>query len=105
MQFLLVVQSAGKAIAKSASKKAAENDCDDGVGLRTAAFRLIKPLGAVVDAVASHERTRKRAHVQQYDVSGMPLSRDWIVNPCPPARSGKSAEGFARCVIPELHPA
>ena len=72
MQFLLVVQSAGEAIAKSASKKAAENDCDDGVGLRTAAFRLIKPLGAVVDAVASHERTRERAHVQQYGVGGMP---------------------------------
>ena len=75
MQLLLVVQSAGEAVKECATHQGAEDCNDDGVGLGTAALRFIKPCGAVIDAVGSHERTRERAHAQQYAVLGMPRQR------------------------------
>ena len=72
MQLLLVVQSASEAVEECSTHQGAEDCNDDGVGLGTAVLRVIKTWAAIVDAVGFHERTRKRAHVQQYDVSGMP---------------------------------
>ena len=79
MQLLLVVQSAGEAVKECATHQGAEDCNDDGVGLGTAALRFIKPCGAVIDAVGSHERTRERAHAQQYDAAGMPCQRFFLL--------------------------
>lgn len=79
MQLLLVVQSASEAVEKSSTHQGAEDCNDDGVGFGSAALRFIKPCGAVIDAVWSHERTREGAHVQQYDVTGMPCQRFFLL--------------------------
>ena len=79
MQLLLVVQSAGEAVKECATHQDAEHCNDNGVGLRTAALRFIKPCGAVIDAVGSHERTRERAHVQHYAVGGIPCQRFFLL--------------------------
>ena len=75
MQPLLLIQGASEAVAESACKKAAKDDGDDGVDLGAAVFRVIKAGTAIVDVFAVHERTRERAHAQQYAVPGMPCQR------------------------------
>ena len=70
MQFLLLVQSVSETDPQSTAKQDAENCNNDNVGFGAAVFRVIKP-GSAIDGVF-HERTRERAHAQQYAVSGMP---------------------------------
>ena len=78
MQALLLVKGARQAVPKGSSEKTAEDNDDDGVGLGAAALRLIKPWGAVVDVVGSHERTSERAHVQHYALRGIPCQRFFL---------------------------
>ena len=70
---LLSVQSVNKTDPQSTAKQDAENCNNDGVGFGAAVFRVIKP-GSAIDGVF-HERTREKAHAQQYAVPGMPRQR------------------------------
>ena len=70
---LLLVESVSKADPKSTAKQDAKNGNNDAVGFGAAVFRVIKP-GSAIDGVF-HERTRERAHAQQYAVPGMPCQR------------------------------
>lgn len=75
MQFLLLVESVSDTDPQSTAKQDAENCNNDGVGLGAAVFRVIEAGTAVRCFVVRHERTRERAHVQQYAVPGMPCQR------------------------------
>ena len=72
---LLLVESVSKADPKSTAKQDAKNGNNDGVCFRAAVFRIIKAWTPVVDVFTVHERTRERAHAQQYAVPGMPCQR------------------------------
>ena len=78
MQFLLLIQSVSETDPQSTAKQDAENCNNDGVGLGAAVFRVIKTWTPIVDVFAVHERTRERAHAQQYDVDGMPCQRFFL---------------------------
>ena len=65
-------QSCVKGVPKGTAHQETKDCHDNGIGLGAAPLRIIKTWAAIVDAVASHERTRERAHVQQYGVGGMP---------------------------------
>ena len=73
MNALLLIESVNQTDPQSTAKQDAENCNNDGVGFGAAVFRVIKP-GSAIDGVF-HERTRERAHAQQYAVPGMPCQR------------------------------
>ena len=73
MNALLLVERVNQTDPQSTAKQDAENCNNDGVGLRAAVFRVIKP-GSAINGVF-HERTRERAHAQQYAVHGRPCQR------------------------------
>jgi len=75
---LLFVESVSETDPKSTAKQDAKNCNNDGVGLGAAVFRVIKAGTAIVDVFAIHERTRERAHAQQYAVNGMPCQRFFL---------------------------
>ena len=75
MNALLLVESVNQTDPQSTAKQDAENCNNDGVGLGAAVFRVIETWTAIVDVFAVHERTRERAHAQQYAVPGMPCQR------------------------------
>ena len=75
MNALLLVESVNQTDPQSTAKQDAENCNNDGVGLRAAVFRVIEAGTAIVDVFTVHERTRERAHAQQYAVPGMPCQR------------------------------
>ena len=79
MLALLLVESVSKADPKSTAKQDAKNGNNDAVGFGAAVFRVIKP-GSAIDGVF-HERTRERAHAQQYALPGMPCQRLPLVLP------------------------
>ena len=81
MQFLLLIESLSEADPKSTAKQDAKNGNNDGVGLGAAVFRVIKTWAAIVDVLVFHERTRERAHAQQYAVPGMPCQRLLLLLP------------------------
>ena len=78
MCFLLGVQCLSQADPKGTSKEAAKNSNDDGIGPRSAELRIVKTWAAVIDVFVVHERTRERAHAQQYGVDGMPCQRFFL---------------------------
>ena len=73
VRFLLLCESVSETDPKSTAKQDAKNGNNDAVGLGAAVFRVIKTRTAIVDVF--HERTRERAHAQQYAVPGMPRQR------------------------------
>ena len=75
---LLSVQSVSETDPKSTAKQDAKNGNNNGVGLWAAVFRVIKAWTPIVEVFAVHERTRERAHVQQYAVTGMPCQRFFL---------------------------
>ena len=75
MRFLLPVESVSETDPKSTAKQDAKNGNNDAVGLGAAVFRVIETRTAIVDVLVFHERTRERAHAQQYAVPGMPRQR------------------------------
>jgi hypothetical protein len=75
MMPLLFVESLSKADPSSTAKQDAKNENNDGVDFGAAVLRIIKTWAPVVDVFVVHERTRKRAHAQQYAVPGMPCQR------------------------------
>ena len=75
MTALLLVESVNQTDPQSTAKQDAENCNNDGVDLGAAVFRVIETWTAIVDVFAVHERTRERAHAQQYAVPGMPCQR------------------------------
>ena len=75
MLLLLLIKCLCQADPKGTSKKAAENRDDDHVASGLDMFGVIKPWAAVVDVLVVHERTRERAHAQQYAVPGIPCQR------------------------------
>ena len=79
MQFLLVFKRGRQAVPKGSAHQKAENAYDDCVGFRAAPLRVIKAWAAVVDVFGSHERTRGRAHAQQYAVGGIPCQRFFLL--------------------------
>ena len=78
MNALLLVESVNQTDPQSTAKQDAENCNNDGVGLGAAVFRVIKAGTAVVDVFAVHERTRERAHAQQYAVPGIPCQHFFL---------------------------
>ena len=72
---LLLVESVSETDPKSTAKQDAKNGNNDAVGLGAAVFRVIETRTAIVDVLVFHERTRERAHAQQYAVLGMPCQR------------------------------
>lgn len=78
MLALLLVESVSETDPKSTAKQDAKNGKNDAVGLGAAVFRVIKAWTPIVDVFAVHERTRERAHAQQYDVDGMPCQRFFL---------------------------
>lgn len=78
MLTLLGVQGLGQTDPEGTSKEAAEDCDDDGVGFGGAALRIVKTWAAVVDVFVVHERTRERAHAQQYGVIGIPCQRFFL---------------------------
>jgi hypothetical protein len=78
---LLLVKSVSKADPKSTAKQDAKNGNNDAVCLGAAMFRVIKTWAAIVDVLVFHERTRERAHAQQYAVPGMPCQRLFLPLP------------------------
>jgi len=81
MKALLLVESVNQTDPQSTAKQDAENCNNDGVGLGAAVFRVIEAGTAVGCFVVRHERTRERAHAQQYAVPGMPCQRLPLVLP------------------------
>ena len=81
MRFLLLVESVSETDPKSTAKQDAKNGNNDAVGLGAAVFRVIKAGTAIVDVLVFHERTRERAHAQQYAVPGMPCQRLFLLLP------------------------
>ena len=81
MLALLLVESVSKTDPQSTAKQDAENCNNDGVGLGAAVFRVIEAGTAIVDVFVVHERTRERAHAQQYAVPGMPCQRLFLPLP------------------------
>ena len=79
MLALLLVESVSKTDPQSTAKQDAENCNNDGVGFGAAVFRVIKP-GSAINCVF-HERTREKAHAQQYAVPGMPCQRLFLPLP------------------------
>ena len=77
---LLLVESVSETDPKSTAKQDAKNGNNDAVGLGAAVFRVIETWTAIVDVFAVHERTRERAHAQQYAMLGMP--RQPVRNKC-----------------------
>ena len=75
VRFLLLCESVSETDPKSTAKQDAKNGNNDAVGFGAAVFRVIKAGTAIVDVFAVHERTRERAHAQQYAVPGMPCQR------------------------------
>ena len=75
MNALLLVESVNQADPQSTAKQDAKNGNNDGVGFRAAMFRVIKAGTAIGCFVVRHERTRERAHAQQYAVFGIPCQR------------------------------
>ena len=84
---LLLVESVSETDPKSTAKQDAKNGNNDAVGLGAAVFRVIKAGTAVGCFVVRHERTRERAHAQQYAVLGIP--RQLVRNKC--CRGGEVA--------------
>ena len=78
MLALLSVESLSEADPKSTAKQDAKNGNNDAVCFWPAVFRVIKAWTPIVDVLAFHERTRERAHVQQYAVSGIPCQRFFL---------------------------
>jgi hypothetical protein len=78
MKALLLVESVNQTDPQSTAKQDAKNGNNDAVGLGAAVFRVIKAGTAIVDVFAVHERTRERAHAQQYAVIGMPCQRFFL---------------------------
>ena len=76
MTALLLVKSVNQTDPQSTAKQDAENCNNDGVGLGAAVFRVIKTRTAIVDVF--HERTRERAHAQQYALPGIPCQRFFL---------------------------
>ncbi len=72
---LLFVESVSKADPSSTAKQDAKNGNNDGVAFWAPVLRIIKTWAAVVNVFVVHERTRERAHAQQYAVGGMPCQR------------------------------
>lgn len=79
MQFLLVFKRGRQAVPKGSAHQKAEDAYDDCVGFGAALLRVIEAWAAVVDVFASHERTRGRAHAQQYAVGGIPCQRFFLL--------------------------
>ena len=75
MNALLFVESVNQTDPQSTAKQDAKNGNNDAVGLGAAVFRVIETWTAIVDVFAVHERTRERAHAQQYALPGMPCQR------------------------------
>ena len=63
---------------KSTAKQDAKNGNNDAVGLGASVFRVIEAGTAIGCFVVRHERTRERAHAQQYAVFGMPRQRFFL---------------------------
>lgn len=78
MQLLLFIERGRQAVPKGAAHQKAKHPDDDYVGLGAAPLRFIKAWAAIANAVASHERTRKGAHAQQYAVTGIPCQRFFL---------------------------
>ena len=72
---LLGIQGLDNTDPEGSAHEDAENRDNEKIGLWIAVLRVIKPWPAVVDVFASHERTRERAHAQQYALPGMPCQR------------------------------
>ena len=79
MLALLLVESVSKTDPSSTAKQDAKNENNDGVAFWAAVLRIIKTWAAVIDVFVVHERTRERAHAQQYAVSGMPCQRFFLL--------------------------
>ena len=75
MLALLGIQGLRQSNPKTTAHQNAKNRDDDEIGLRRVALRVIKAWATVVDVLVFHERTRERAHAQQYAVPGMPRQR------------------------------
>ena len=69
---LLGIQGLDNTDPEGSAHEDAENRDNEKIGLWIAVLRVVKPWPAVVDVFASHDRTRERAHAQQYAVPGMP---------------------------------
>ena len=78
---LRFIESVSETDPKSTAKQDAKNGNNDAVGLGAAVFRVIKAGTAVGCFVVRHERTRERAHAQQYAVPGMPRQRLFLPLP------------------------
>ena len=72
MTALLLVESVNQTDPQSTAKQDAKNGNNDAAGLGATVFPVIEAGTAIVDVFAVHERTRERAHAQQYTVPGMP---------------------------------
>ena len=79
VRFLLLCESVSETDPKSTAKQDAKNGNNDAVGFGAAVFRVIETRTAIVDVF--HERTRQRAHAQQYAVPGMPRQRFFLPLP------------------------